>query len=276
MNTWSLRGTAAAVGIAAVIAGVGGAAVYAATDSGPRMMGMHGGPGPGQGHWAGGSGHAQGHDTAARDAGPDSAAVHGEFVVANGTGGFTTMVSQTGRITAISDASVTARSDDGYSQTYVIPAANPGGIATLPPFAVNDEHRAHGFGHHHQLCTDEGRPSGPSPRTGASVADYLASSCSGGSGAGPVTDGSAIVVVGVGGGAVSVTVSPASVVSAMVASLVVTGPGGIGSGSAELDSLNATDNAPMASTAPAPAVAVINFSLVVFTSDHSNSISSRG
>jgi hypothetical protein len=62
----------------------------------------------------------------------------------------------------------------------------------------------------------------------------------------------------------------------VVTSLVVTGPGGIGSGSAELDSLNATDSAPMASTAPAPAVAVINFSLVVFTSDHSNSISSRG
>ncbi len=56
MNTWSLRGTAAAVGIAAVIAGVGGAAVYAATDSGPRMMGMHGGPGPGQGGWPGGPG----------------------------------------------------------------------------------------------------------------------------------------------------------------------------------------------------------------------------
>ena len=65
--------------------------------------------------------------------------MHGEFVVADGSGGFTTMVSQTGRITAISDASVTARSDDGYSQTYVIPAANPGGVATIPPFAVNDE-----------------------------------------------------------------------------------------------------------------------------------------
>jgi hypothetical protein len=142
MNTWSLRGTAAAVGIAAVIAGVGGAAVYAATDSGPRMMGMHGGPGPGQGGWPGGQGHDPGHDQAhdvAKDAAPDSAAVHGEFVVADGSGGFSTMVSQTGRITAISDASVTARSDDGYTQTYVIPAANPGGVATIPPFAVNDE-----------------------------------------------------------------------------------------------------------------------------------------
>jgi hypothetical protein len=149
MNTWNVRGTAAAVGIAAVIAGVGGAAVYAATDSGPRMMGMHGGPGPGQGHQPFGQFHdatkndATKNDAtkndATRDAAPDSASVHGEFVVADGSGAYTTMVSQTGRITAISATSVTARSDDGYSQTYVIPVANPGGVATVPPFAVNDE-----------------------------------------------------------------------------------------------------------------------------------------
>jgi len=140
MNTWNVRGTAAAVGIAAVIAGVGGAAVYAATDSGPRMMGMHGGPGPGQGHQPFGQFHDATKDNdATRSAAPDSASVHGEFVVADGSGAFTTMISQTGRITAISDTSVTARSDDGYSQTYVIPAANPGGVTTVPPFVVNDE-----------------------------------------------------------------------------------------------------------------------------------------
>jgi hypothetical protein len=37
----------------------------------------------------------------------------------------------------------------------------------------------------------------------------------------------------------------------------------------------ATVNAPIASTAPAPAVADITFNLVEFTSDHSNSISRR-
>jgi hypothetical protein len=61
------------------------------------------------------------------------------------------------------------------------------------------------------------------------------------------------------------------VVSPMVASLGATGPGG--AGSAELLSLKVTDRAPIASTAPAPAVANIN--LVEFTADHSNSISSR-
>jgi hypothetical protein len=131
MNTWNLRGTAAAVGVAAVIAGVGGAAVYAATDSGPRMMGMHGGPGPGQTDQLAGF-----HDDAARKAAPDSASLHGEVVVADGTGGFSTLISQTGRITAISPTSVTARSDDGYTQTYVIPAA---GQPATPPFALHDE-----------------------------------------------------------------------------------------------------------------------------------------
>jgi hypothetical protein len=134
MNTWSLRGTAAAVGVAAVIAGVGGAAVYAATDSGPRMMGMHSGPGPAQGDRPAGPAHE-----ASRASGPDSASLHGEFVVADGAGGFTTVISQTGRVTAISDGSVTARSDDGYVQTYVIPAGRAGGLLAAPPFAVNDD-----------------------------------------------------------------------------------------------------------------------------------------
>jgi hypothetical protein len=135
VNTWNLRGTVAAVGVAAVIAGVGGVAIYAATGSGPRMMGTHSGPGPGQGDRPAGSPG----EAVARVAAPDTATLHGEFVVADGTGTFRTVTSQTGRVTAISPTSVTARSDDGYSQTYVIPVPNPGGVAATPPFAVNDE-----------------------------------------------------------------------------------------------------------------------------------------
>jgi hypothetical protein len=130
MDSWNLRGTAVAVGVAAVIAGVGGAAVYAATDNGPRMMGTHTGGGMAFGDRTGGPPR----DDAMRATAPDSASLHGEYVVANGTGGFNTMISQTGRVTAISATSVTARSDDGYSQTYVIAAA-----AAAPPFAVGDE-----------------------------------------------------------------------------------------------------------------------------------------
>jgi hypothetical protein len=99
------------------------------------MMGTHSGPGLGQGDRLGGPPR----DDIARAAAPDSATLHGEFVVADGTGTFRTVTSQTGRVTAISPTSVTARSDDGYSQTYVIPVPNPGGVAATPPFAVNDE-----------------------------------------------------------------------------------------------------------------------------------------
>jgi hypothetical protein len=129
MDTWNLRGTAVAIGVAAVIAGVGGAAVYAASDNGPRMMGTHTGGATTFGDRNGGPPR----DDAMRAASPDSASLHGEYVVANGTGGFNTKISQTGRVTAISPTSVTARSDDGYSQTYVIAAA------ATPPFVVGDD-----------------------------------------------------------------------------------------------------------------------------------------
>jgi hypothetical protein len=141
VDTWNLRGTAVAVGVAAVIAGVGGAAVYAATDDGPRMMGMHTGGGmpfgdrDGSPH-DGATNNDATHNDATRATARDSASLHGEYVVANGAGGFETKISQTGRVTAISATSVTARSDDGYSQTYVISTA---GAAGIRPFHVGDE-----------------------------------------------------------------------------------------------------------------------------------------
>jgi hypothetical protein len=136
MNTWGLRGTLAAVGISTVVAGIGGAAIYAATDDGPHMMGMQGPGGPGGP--GGPRDHAGGPppDPHAAPA-PEPDALHGEFVVPNGPGTFTTELSQTGRVTAISPNSVTARSDDGFSQTYVIAALGPAAL-TAPPFAVND------------------------------------------------------------------------------------------------------------------------------------------
>ena len=62
--------------------------------------------------------------------------LHGEFVVPDGAGGYTTVLTQTGTVTAISPTSITVRSEDGYSQTYVIP--NTAGNAGMP-FAVDDE-----------------------------------------------------------------------------------------------------------------------------------------
>ena len=74
--------------------------------------------------------------------GPGPAAVgatslHGEFVVPDGAGGYTTVVTQTGAVTAISPTSITVRSEDGFSQTYVIPTT--AGNAGAPPFAVDDQ-----------------------------------------------------------------------------------------------------------------------------------------
>lgn len=103
---WGLRETVMAVGIAAVIAGLGGAAVYAATgDSSSQFSG----PPPHEPGIGGGTQH-----------GPP---LHGQIVVADGSGGFITMISQSGIITATTPDSLTVRSEDGFTQTW---ATSPG------------------------------------------------------------------------------------------------------------------------------------------------------
>jgi hypothetical protein len=67
--------------------------------------------------------------------GPDGpgAALHGEFVVPDGNGGYRTELTQTGVLAAVSARSITAKSDDGFTQTYVL----DGRTANAQP-AVND------------------------------------------------------------------------------------------------------------------------------------------
>jgi hypothetical protein len=132
---WGMRETAAAVAVAAVIAALGGAAIYAATESNSHPFGGSHQPfGPGGGMPDG----PRGQHGAIGGPGPDAVdktSLHGEFVVPDG-GGYTTVLTQTGMVTAISPMSITVRSEDGYHQTYVIPstAGNAGA-----PFAVNDQ-----------------------------------------------------------------------------------------------------------------------------------------
>lgn len=109
---WSVRKTLAAVGIAAVLAGAGAAVIYAAAGTTQNTPGF-GGPGGGPGGPPGGPGGFGGFSA------PVSA-LHGEFVVADGRGGYATELTQTGVVTDISDTAVTARSDDGFTRTYVI------------------------------------------------------------------------------------------------------------------------------------------------------------
>jgi hypothetical protein len=127
---WSLRQTVGALGVAAVIAGLGGAAIDAATSNGSGTFGggLHSGPGPG-----GLGGAGQGGFQRVAPAG-GTGTLHGEFVVSDGKGGYTTSMTQTGTLTAVSGTSITAKSADGYTMTYVV--KHPG---SRIPFAVNDE-----------------------------------------------------------------------------------------------------------------------------------------
>jgi hypothetical protein len=140
-SRWGLRESLAAVAVAAVIAALGGAAIYAATDDGSRAFGAHHQP-FGAGGAAGGAGgpgipggqHAPMAAPPPADTGTPS--LHGEFVVPDGGGGYTTVTTQTGTVTAISPTSISVRSVDGFSQTYVIPGtAGNAGV----PFSVNEQ-----------------------------------------------------------------------------------------------------------------------------------------
>ena len=119
---WGLRETAAAVGVAAVIAALGGATIYAATEGSSHSIGApHQAFGPGGG--SGGPGGPGGQHGVVGGPGPaavGSTSLHGEFVEPDGANGYTTVLTQTGTVTAISPTSITVRSEDGYSQTYVM------------------------------------------------------------------------------------------------------------------------------------------------------------
>lgn len=113
---WSARKTIAAVAIAAGVAAAGGTAIYVAGGSGSSSSAQ---AGPG-GQPMPGGGQA---DLAS--------ALHGEYVVSDGSGGYTTALMQIGKVTAISSTSLTAKSDDGYTKTYTIDSDTAvGSIAT--------------------------------------------------------------------------------------------------------------------------------------------------
>lgn len=110
----SVKKIAIAAAVAVGIAGAGAGVVYAAsgstdsTSQGPGGQGgMGGGPG-GQNGQSGGGGMGL------------MNALHGEFVVSDSSGTYTTELLQNGDVTAITDTSVTVKSDDGYTKTYTI------------------------------------------------------------------------------------------------------------------------------------------------------------
>lgn len=135
MKTWGVRGTLAAVAVAVVIGGLGGAAGYAVTGGtmvGHASAGWPSGPG--------GAGPSPFHGTAPdRPMAATSAdVVHTESVVDAGDGRFRTELTQTGTVTKLETTSVTVRSADGYQQHYRMPAD-----ASATPLAIGDEVELH-------------------------------------------------------------------------------------------------------------------------------------
>jgi hypothetical protein len=112
---WSAGKTAAVVAVAAVVAAGGGYGISqlvgtaSATTQNAGGFGAGGAGGPGGGRAGGGPGGMGGL----------FAALHGDFTVQE-NGSYVTERMQTGSITAVSATSITAKSVDGYTQTYTI------------------------------------------------------------------------------------------------------------------------------------------------------------
>ena len=138
---WTLKRGLAVAGAAAVLAVGTGAGVYALTSSSAAADGtaagttggLNAGGTGGQGFAPGAPGSAQdgtsgggmagqggpGDFAAGGMGGGLSAAVHAEYVVLQGTE-YTTMAQQTGTVSEVSSSSVTVKSSDGFTRSYVL------------------------------------------------------------------------------------------------------------------------------------------------------------
>ena len=100
--------------VAAVVLVGGGIAVAKAVDSGSSGFSSQGGPGSGQfgPGGQGGPGGLGGNGL--------SGALHGDFVASDSSGSYVTKRLQSGTVTSVSSTSITAKSADGYSTTFVV------------------------------------------------------------------------------------------------------------------------------------------------------------
>ena len=90
---WTGRQTLAAVVVAVVIGGLGGAAVYAATEGSAHEMGpMHGPPPPGPG---------PNRPVSAPTPAAPNLALHSEYVIRDGNGGFAVEATRTGAMVTL-------------------------------------------------------------------------------------------------------------------------------------------------------------------------------
>ncbi|MDI2036191.1 DUF5666 domain-containing protein [Paenarthrobacter nitroguajacolicus] len=112
-----LRKALLAGGIAVALTGAGGAAVWAGTQPSPSPSNTSATPSPSASAKAG----------ANADRGQ---AIHGEHVVKQPDGSYRTVLTQSGSIESVNGSDVTVKSEDGFSQRYVINADTR--IAKIP------------------------------------------------------------------------------------------------------------------------------------------------
>jgi hypothetical protein len=133
---WTIPRSLAAVVVALVIGGVGGAAIYAATEGSPRRLpgpqhvsGQMPGPPPS----LGGPASAGGPPSQVTQQTPD--VLHSEYVESDGHGGFVTRIRQTGTVDEVTLSMIVVRSDDGYTQIYAFPSST---VVPQPSLAAGD------------------------------------------------------------------------------------------------------------------------------------------
>ncbi|MEV0290587.1 MULTISPECIES: hypothetical protein [unclassified Kribbella] len=108
-NRWRAAGTVAAVAATTVAGGVAGGVAWASTgDSTPAPSTSPSQQGQQQDRGPGPRGGLLGD------------ALHGEFVTSKDGGGYQTIATQKGEVTALTDTSITLKSADGYTRTYTI------------------------------------------------------------------------------------------------------------------------------------------------------------
>jgi hypothetical protein len=119
---WRLLGTVAAVAVTTTAGGVAWAAGNAdptpspsaspSSPASPSTPGQQKPDGPGKGGF--------GRGEFGRGEFGLGGALHGEFVVPKDGGGYQTVATQRGEVTAVSKDSITVKSEDGYSRTYTL------------------------------------------------------------------------------------------------------------------------------------------------------------
>lgn len=115
-----LRSGLVAAGAAAglTLAGLGVAAGQTDTTTPPTAPAV---PAPAPGAPAPFPGHGPGHEMGGRHMGLGMGmGIHGEFTTRGPNGGWQTIATQRGEVTAVSATSLTVKSEDGFSRTYAV------------------------------------------------------------------------------------------------------------------------------------------------------------